>query len=278
MTVILFKTFFSRKENILFIMKNFYQLNKKLKKLDAQKTNFDSIEQMSIFRFLKHKKIVLQRAKVKEQIRQTIITANNAISGYNSYNDSLIKSNKINCRKYVKLQKKAEYKRNFTLYKLGLISKKPSPPFLQNLKLQFSKINLPLFTYFKNIKSKYSKFESSFLSPKVNRLAVSTAKLGIRGYRKFKSDYVFIRKHINESNWVQYLKDVVEQAKEQIENDKFHKTTSNGGFDTESQKYRESIQVSTVPVHFDKRQQRDASSKSIPNTSVINVSNRLELL
>ena len=127
-------------KGVLFTLKKFSQLQKKLDVLEAQKFDIGSFENLSLFQFLKYKSIISKKSKLKMQMKKSLSEAQKIVSSYKKYKAKLIDNNSINCRKYQKLIKKAEYEANLKLFKLGFISKKPIPPqfqFLQKIRKKY---------------------------------------------------------------------------------------------------------------------------------------------
>lgn len=214
-------------------MKNFNQLNSILQNLEQQKTSFDSIENISIQKFYVYKKNAMQKKKIKNKMKKLLCSAQDVIESYNNYKDSLIKNNSINCRKYNKLKEHAKYKRDLKLYKLGFIEKRPVLPFFQNIKFNLKKISRPLYIPFKKIHKKYVHFKSIILPQQINNIAVDIAKLGIRGYRKIKSDCCFVRRHIDSCDYAKYLNNVVAQAKFQLNKEHINCVSNNSKVSTD---------------------------------------------
>ena len=217
-------------------MKKINYLNQKLKKLQSQKVNFDSLENISILQFIKYKNIISKKARINEQMKKAKASLNEINTWYDNLNKSLIENPKINCRKYDKLQKKAEFKKNFKLYKLGFIEKIPLPPLLQKVKNSISQNS-----FVQNVRKQYHFFKSHLLPQKINNFAVNTAKLGIKGYRKIQADCRFIRDTVASKNSFSYLKNVIQEANAQLDYAEMHQKTHSRAFTDEEQKFRDSL-------------------------------------
>ena len=99
-------------------MKKIYKLNQKLENLESQKQKFNSLETISIFQFIKYKKILSQKTKISKQLQKLTSIGNYINFWYDTKTNSWIENPKINCRKYQKLEKNAEYKKDLKLYKI----------------------------------------------------------------------------------------------------------------------------------------------------------------
>ncbi|MBR2240305.1 MAG: hypothetical protein IJ890_02830 [Clostridia bacterium] len=212
-------------------MKNLNNLNQKLKNLQSQKKNFSSINDISLMQFLKFKSILSKEKKISKQIDNTISQGNEINFWYDSTTKSWIENPHINCRKYYKLENNAAYKKDLKLYKLGLSSRKPIHPLIQKLerllspitnfiKENYSKIKpkLSKCNFFKKFYQKYNYFKSQTLPKNINKLAVDTASIGIKGYRHLKSNCRYIRNSITSKDSFKYLKNVINQANNKIDN------------------------------------------------------------
>ena len=209
-------------------MKSNKNLTNKLDKLEAQKANFSSFDNLSVLQFIKYKKIISQEKKINNQLSKNILLGNEINFWYDSTTKSWINNPKINCRKYCKMERKAEYKKNIKLYKLGLLTKKPSLPIIQSINnslypvKDFFKNNVkPIlikYNFFKKIYNKYDYFKSQILPQKINNLAVNTASIGIKGYRYLKSDCRYIRNSIASKNSFMYFKNVIREANKKLDN------------------------------------------------------------
>ncbi len=231
-------------------MKKINKLNLKLEKLESQKQNYKSLENISILGFIKYKYIIQNQKKVSFKLEKMISLGNEINFWYDTQNNSWIQNPNISCKKYFRLEKRAAYKKNLKLYKLGLSDKKPLLPFLQDIINKLSsikekldpvlekissklpKINPSKFILIQKIRKKYNHLTSVFISPKVNRLAVNTAKIGIKGYRKIQSNCRYIRNSINSKDSLKQVKKIIEEANHQI------------SLEDKKRKFRESLRVS----------------------------------
>lgn len=102
-------------------MKKIYKLNQKLEQLESQKQNFNSLENISLFQFIKYKNIVSKKNKISKQMQKIASLGEDINFWYNAKTNSWIENPKINCRRYYKLEKNVAYKKNLKLYKLRSI-------------------------------------------------------------------------------------------------------------------------------------------------------------
>lgn len=226
-------------------MKKLKKLNQKLQKLQEQKNNFISIEDASITDFIKYRFISSEIKHIKENIERINFYAEATKLLYESKEKKLMENPKINCRKYCRLQAKAEYERDLKLYKLGVLDKKPPnilsskiQAFSEKTKLSLQNIDYSKFSCFKKIYDKYNYFKSYFLPKQVHKLAINIAKLGIKGFRRLETDYIFLRNNIISNNTFRYIKNTVKQANAQVSDELRH---NNRAFTPEELRYRESI-------------------------------------
>ena len=225
-------------------MKKIKNLNQELQKLQKQKDNFISIEDASLKDFIKYKHINSKIKQLKENIEKINRSAEATKLLYETNEKKWMKSQKINCRKYCKLQMRAEYKRDLKLYKLGFLDKRPPnilflkiQPFLEKIQSSVQDINYSKLSCFRKFHNKYNYFKSYFLPQQVNKLAINTAKLGIRGYRKLQEDCKFIRNNITSNDTFKYIKNTFRQANAQVDYEQSH----NRAFTPDELKFRESI-------------------------------------
>lgn len=212
-------------------MSKINDLNQKLEFLNSQKPKFESLENISLLQFIKYKNIVTKENKIRKQISKYISLKSEINFWYDSINKSWIENPKINCNKYCELERKASYKKNSQLYKLGFISEKPLPLFIENisklltpisqtLKSIISRLNFKLqrFNFIKKISKKYNYFKSNILPQQINNLAVNTAKIGIKGYRNLQSNYRLVKNSIQSKNSFKYIRNVINEANTQVLN------------------------------------------------------------
>lgn len=215
-------------------MKKLKKLNLQLENLESQKQKYKSLENISISQFIKFKSIISKQKKISNHIERCISLGKKINFWYDSKNNSWIKNPNISSRKYFRLEKHAAYKKDRKLYKLGFTDKKPLHPFIQNLinsaisvheKLspvinkitsKFPKPDLSKFILFRKIKNKYNNFTSITLPQKINNVAVSTAKIGIKGYRSMQSNCRFIRNTFKSKKSFKYIQNVINEANKQI--------------------------------------------------------------
>jgi hypothetical protein len=208
-------------------MSKINDLHQRLQDLHSQKQNFKSLENISLLQFIKFKKLVTKESKLKAKISKYISKSSEINFWYDNLNKSWIENPKINCNKYCRLERKASYKKNLTLYKLGFINKKPISPIWQNISKLLSPISKALkfiyskiqkINFIKKICNKVNTFKSIILPQKINTLAVNTAKIGIKGYRKLQSNYRFVRNSMSQKKSFIYFRNVINEANQQIIN------------------------------------------------------------
>ena len=213
-------------------MKKFIQLQQNLDALEAQKQNICPMEDMSLLQFIKHKSLILKKTKLKNQMKKSLLKAQSIVLHYKNYKEKLLNDNSINCRKYSRMIKKAEYHANLELYKLGFIAKKPTPPFFQKA---IKKFNLPVFKFFKHLYENITYFRSTIFPQKLDKLALQTAKTGIRGYRLLKSNFLLFGKRLSSNESAKRIHGIIKKAKAQLNNEEImsyrnHHHANNGSF------------------------------------------------
>lgn len=208
-------------------MRNNQSLTNKLDKLEKIKTNYSSLNDLSILQFIKYKKNISQENKLNKQLAKNIMLKNEINFWYDSTTKSWIDNLKINCRKYYRMEKRAEYKKNLKLYKLGFLNKKPSLPIIQNINNSLNPVKdffrnnvkpiLTKYNFIKIIYNRFDYFKSQILPQKVNNLIVNTASISIKGFRHFKSNCRYLKKSITSKNSYKYLKNVINEANKKID-------------------------------------------------------------
>jgi hypothetical protein len=209
-------------------MKSNKILTDELEKLKSQEINYGSLNNLSILQFIKYKRILSKERKINTQLAKNNLLGNKIRFWYNSQTKSWIDNPKISCRKYFKMEQRAQYKKNLLLYKLGIINQKPLPPMIHNInnslypiKDFFKNTIKPLLikcNFFRKIYDKYDFFKSQILPQKINNLAINTASIGIKGYRTLQSDCRFIRSSVSSKNSFKYLKCVIQEANNRLDN------------------------------------------------------------
>lgn len=235
-------------------MLNLNKLNTKLQKIKSKRISTNNLENFSLFDFLRYKHSISKERKILQQIKKCKLIEKEAILVCDANIKHWFKNQTINCRQYYKIEQKAEYTRDKTLYKIGLIKNKPIPPFIQNIKKFFSEsIILERFRknhFFKKIKSSLSQLFSQKIPQKTNTLAINAAKLLIKGYRTIEPQYSSVKYALRSSIPVQYLKNVIAQASFEINSHTF--TPSNQrNFSENEKQFRESIRY--VPSNMDNK-------------------------
>lgn len=198
------------------LVKKYYTLQKQLQMInDNKKTNI-SIENTSIQDFIKLKLALTKEKRIKQQLKKIDIAKRETILNCNIKLKYWFNNQNINCRKYYKLEQKELYKKDKTLYKLGYLNKKPTPPFVKSETFK-SLINI------KN--SVQNKFKSVLKIPdsqisianQLNTLAIKTVKIAIKGYRTILPSVNYIGNHINSLNITKYTKNVVSIAQRELD-------------------------------------------------------------
>ena len=197
-------------------MKKIYELDQKLEKLQLQKKSFNSFENTSIIQFIKYKNVLYKENKIVDKLHKLNLLAKEVNFLYDINTKSWIANPQINCRKYYKMEQNASYKRDLTLYKLGILKRKPLSPFFQNIRNHLPEINYSKYNFIKKINNRINNFTSYILPKKINKLAISAAKVGIKGYKKIQSDYKFIRNSFTNKSSFRYVKGVIDEANRQV--------------------------------------------------------------
>lgn len=192
-------------------MKKFNKLNQQLENLHLQKNTLSSIENISIFEFLKYKNLISKENKLSNQKAKILEQGKQINFWYDDTTQAWIENPKIKCRKYYHLEKKACYKKDKKLYKLGLIEAPPVPILFQKYTLFSSLLN-----HFKKITNKIQIFRSYVFPKFFNNLAIGSAKKIISGYRLLEKDIQFFRNCISNTNSLKYLKSVKSEAIRQL--------------------------------------------------------------
>jgi len=193
-------------------MRNIKKLNLKLKEIESTTKNPKQISNMSLFDFIIYKHNISKKKKIKTKLKKLILYAKSTIDWYTKYTDRLIDNFKISPVQFNKLEKKAKYKRNITLYKLGLVNKKPIHPYFIPIKKILDLALRPL----SKLLLTYKNLCSNIIPQKTNNIAVRAAKLCIRGCQKIKSHYQFFSNNLNSTSSAKYVHNIFEQAKQQL--------------------------------------------------------------
>lgn len=197
-------------------MKKIYELDQKLEKLQSQKIALDSIENISIIQFIKYRTNLSKEKRILNKLHKLNLLAKEVNFLYDINTKSWIANPQINCRKYYKMEQNASYKKDLTLYKLGILKEKPKSPFIQTIKKYLPKLDYSKFNFFNKLRNQINYFTSHILPRKINNIAISTTKAGIKSYRKLQLNCRFIRSSFANKNSVKYLKSVIDEANRQI--------------------------------------------------------------
>ena len=203
-------------------MKKIYKLNQQLEKLESQKQKFNSFEDVSILQFIKYKNIISKKNKITKQMQKIVSLGEEVNFWYDTKNNSWIENPKINHRKYYKLEQNISYKKNLKLYNLGLSNQKPIHPSLQNiynkfqpilnyLKIFLNKINFP-----KKIFTKLKYFLSNIFPQEINKLAITTLKPCIKGYKVIQNDIKYVKNQVKSKPLYKYIKELANEANNQL--------------------------------------------------------------
>ena len=197
-------------------MKKISALNQKLQKINDLLQNTPPMDALSFGQFIKYKRILKQKEKIKHELKKSMLAGQNVIAWYEKYDQELINNMKISCRQYCRKQTRAEYKRNITLYRLGLTDKKPRHPILGPISNKFSILSKVIQIPFKYIHKKFENLRSNIIPKHFNNIAIGTAKVGIRGYRTLKSNCSYIKQKFNSSDYSKYLRNIISEAENQL--------------------------------------------------------------
>lgn len=232
--------FFSKKGVIFYSkMKSIKKLNSKLQKIEEyekQMKKFSKLEDIAYLQFIKYKRYMKKKQRIEKEKKIVERFAKGCELLYKYDTNRWISDPNINCSKFCKLEEKANYRKDLKLYRCGLIDKRPTSLKYQNLK------NSKLFNniFFKKVHKILENFNSNVLPQKINRLAVSTAKLCIKGYRKIQSDYVYMRKYASTKKSVKYIEDIFNCAYNELEQSNVLPGIK---YEEQCKRYRESLRV-----------------------------------
>ena len=254
-------------------MKNLNNLSQKLEALQSQKKNYNSINDISLFQFIRLKITLLKEKKINNQMETAISIGNEINFWYDSSTKSWIENPNINCRKYYKMERNAAYKKDLKLFKLGLQEKRPLSPKINSLRKLFIPITNFIKDIYSKLKSKLSKynflnkfyqkyvfFKSQTLPKNINKLAVNTASIGIKGYRHLKSDCKYIRNFITSKDSFKYLRNVIIEANKQVDNLENHNC------------FRESLKPENFKSNYNNI--KEYKSEKSPNSISQNINNK----
>lgn len=216
-------------------MNSLHNLNLKLEKLESQKKRFTSINDISVLQFIHYKRILSKEKKLCQKIERKEALGDEINFWYDSQTKSWIENPNINPRKYCRMEKYAEYKKNLKLYKLGIANKRPTHPILQNMlritlpiktaiKERFEDIKpiLSKYNLFHKLNKKIKHFKSETLPKNINKLAIRTACVGIKGYKHLQNNCRYIRSSFASKDSIRFLKNVIEEANHQVNSSEKH--------------------------------------------------------
>ncbi len=220
-------------------MKKISTLNQQLQKINELLQNAPPMDTLSLWQFIRYKNLYRKRETTKIKLKESILAGKDIISWYEKYNKEQLNNLKISCKTYCRRQKRAEYKRNITLFKLGLINKKPKHPILGPISDKLSILKKAIKKPFNLFHKNFENLRSNIIPQNINNLAVSAAKVGIRGYRTIKSNCAYVKRKFNSSEYSQYLRNIINQAENQL--DSTPQITVKHNFDSSSTENRSSI-------------------------------------
>lgn len=185
---------------------NFNKLTNELNILKKTIDSVSSLSQISSKNFSSYRSFIIRKEFLESKISKLLQKRKIALQKYNNKNTAWMNDGFMNCRRYYKLEQKAAYHRDKTLYKLGFLLNKPCPPSIQFFKNFYSDCILfpisdkllnnknriisyfnsiseksPIYKYFK----KMHNFIQKDLPVKLTNAAVSGTKRSILSYRKF---------------------------------------------------------------------------------------------
>lgn len=260
----------------------FNSYTKELDDILQKLTNCPQVLNISSKKFSHYQSLIKQKEFLQNQISIKLQKRTNIIGTYND-KISLLNSKPLSCKKYCKIAQKLEYKRDYSLYKLGFLDKKPTLPFIQNLKTYiFDNILLPYSVKKFDFKEKFNSFiiSSSKNSPlckkilkthnyihkqlpcKLTNGSILALKKVIIGFRKFSSSFNKVShsftRNISSNPSIKQLSYIINSAKLQAD------------FDTNS--FRNRIKVSPSYYSPDYFKQ---SPNHTQNYTSYNISNSL---
>ena len=203
-------------------MKKINKLNQKLKKiedLEGQIKSYKSLSRIPTIKFIMYKHEKNKKKNICKEIENIKRFAKGVELLYKYETENWIKDPNINCRMYNKLEAKARYRRNLKLYKLGFIKEKPKSTLFQKMQKVIPKFNLSENNFIKKIQSNFKNFYSNLLPNNTNKIAVSTAKKIIKGYRDIQAGYKFVANNLLQNESIKYFKSVVNEARIELKNE-----------------------------------------------------------
>lgn len=233
-------------------MKSIKKLSKQLQKIESiekQMKSVKSVDQISIIRFLKYKNCSQKKNEIIRQIKEVKRTAYGAKLLYEYETGCWVDNLSINCRKYKSLERKARYRRDLKLFKCGFLEDRPIPPFIQFIQSKFPNLDISNNVFFKKIRNDIINFKSNILPQKINKIAINSAKLCIRGYKKAQKNYECAKAYVLSQESAKYIRKVFENANKELA-------------------YADEAQESIVRADNDKVAEYKASLKVQPQSSI----------
>lgn len=199
--------------------------------------NFSSLNNISSKELKKYLSLISRKEFLQKKINNMLMKRTNIIGSYNDKNRAWLSSD-LNCRKYCKLEQRASYKRDLSLYRTGFLNKHPSPPFFQNLKTFISERFIqPFSSKSSNLKNqlnlswestksrspiykiiqKNKKFIKEDLPISLAQIAISSTKKYILSYRKFSDSIHLFSRSISSSTPIRTLSFIINQARQEAD-------------------------------------------------------------
>lgn len=254
-------------------MKKINKLHITLEKLEKQKKKIPNLQSATLFEFIKYKKITKQTNKLIAQIQKIHKLEHEINFWYNEQNNSWIENPNINCKKYARLEKRANYKKKSKLYKIGIIEQKPLIPIINDIYLKIqphiSKISsIPSKTILKLKKSNFVRKTKNLISNKIpnkiDSIAINSAKKCIKHYKKISPKIYTIQKNINNMHFFKYINTIKNKAISELENTSYSSQINNKNnyINNYKNNFRESLRVSTKSNTINTSQNRFYPSNS----------------
>lgn len=184
-----------------------------------KKKSFLFSEDMSFINFIKYKNSYNKYNKLSDKINKLYELKNQEEQIYLKNINKWINDSSIKCIKYSRLEKKAKYKLDKKLFKLGFYEYHPLVYKLrENIYFQKFISKISKFKIFSKIKNKSYNFISKKLSTKFNNIAINITKKCIKGYNHCKKNYVSYKKYLSNNDFYKYLVVIKNEAIKQLEN------------------------------------------------------------
>ncbi len=209
-------------------MKNIKKIKQQIQMIKDKQKDMPSIDKMSLPQFFRYKRLINVENHLKKHLKKTMLSAKDAMTRYEEYNNRIFNDMKINCRAYCRKQAIAEYKRDSKLYRYGMLDKKPIHPLLKPVSEFVSIIKKPISKSINSIKEKFNTFKSKTISQSLHRLA-------IHGCKTFESNCRYMKKRLSTNEYTEYLRNIIKEAQEQLSGETPNHQTSNLSFSPQIQ-------------------------------------------